>query len=155
MKIFGEWRGCCVRYLCGSLPRLNLLQRLAILDEFNFMESLNSYLSTAKKRWERCSGEYLICIGNEALDLDSAVCSILYAYHLSILYAKEDVGVVPVLNLSKSDFRLRTETTFLFKTLGLSMEHLLFLEDMQVRMQISTHAMRSPNGSLYINCCIP
>ena len=69
-----------------------------------------------------------IVIGNSASDLDSIVCSVAYSYLLN----KLGENVVPVLSISKADLLLRTEVTFLFKTLAFNWENLVFSDDSRV-----------------------
>lgn len=112
------------------------------------MEELNGFLRRGKTLWDAQSAsslaaldgtEFLFCIGNEALDLDSAVCSIVGAY--VIAQTKVTSVALPVLNVLREDFRLRTETTFLFRTIGLDLDSLIFLDDIQAEAR--SYSLRS------------
>ena len=65
-----------------------------------------------------------LIIGNEASDLDSIASSISYAYFLQKL--NNSNCFVPVMNIPKEDFKLRTETTWFFKKLDIDYTLLLF-----------------------------
>ncbi|CAH0602455.1 unnamed protein product [Chrysodeixis includens] len=87
-----------------------------------------------------------IVIGNESCDLDSAVSSIVYAcfldwqYNLikckvcTNIYRDESVVVkddifVPVLNVDRQDFELKTEVAYLLREKGINESHLVFRDD--------------------------
>jgi len=66
-----------------------------------------------------------VVIGNEAADLDSMASSVAYAYYLHL----SGVNAVPVMNIPRNDFALRTEAVYLFGETSIGSELLLFLED--------------------------
>ena len=70
-----------------------------------------------------------IVIGNEAADLDSMASSVTYAYYLSL----SGVNAVPLMNIPRSDFILRTEAVYLFEEASLSPDNLLFIEDINLK----------------------
>ncbi|KAJ3087025.1 hypothetical protein HK102_011950 [Quaeritorhiza haematococci] len=63
-----------------------------------------------------------VVLGNEAADLDSIVSSVSFAWYKHILHARANTPTgherhfVPVINIPRADFPLRTECTFAFKT---------------------------------------
>ena len=75
----------------------------------------------------------IFVMGNEAMDLDSHVSSIAFAYlRHKIQLSRSDVeGVttryIPILNLEREDFVLRGECVTLFEILRISLEDLIFL----------------------------
>jgi len=69
-----------------------------------------------------------VVIGNEAADLDSMASSVSYAYYLYL----SGVNAVPVMNIPRNDFALRTEAVYLFGEASLSTEKLLFLDDVDL-----------------------
>jgi hypothetical protein len=70
-----------------------------------------------------------IVMGNESCDLDSAISALVYAY---LLYsemsadARETVAVIPLLNILKKEFPLKTEVTYYLKKNGIPMDLLVF-----------------------------
>ncbi|XP_042859061.1 exopolyphosphatase PRUNE1-like, partial [Penaeus japonicus] len=72
-----------------------------------------------------------VVLGNEACDLDSAVSAITYAFLLHSLRTEPEgsddaPGVIPVLNIARRDFPLRTEVTFWLRRHGVPQEALVF-----------------------------
>eukprot|EP00095_Tigriopus_kingsejongensis_P008267 maker-scaffold240_size241964-snap-gene-1.20 protein:Tk08267 transcript:maker-scaffold240_size241964-snap-gene-1.20-mRNA-1 annotation:"hypothetical protein BRAFLDRAFT_239767" len=67
-----------------------------------------------------------VVIGNESGDLDSAVSSVVYAYHL---HEQRDFEHIPVLNFPREDLALKTEVRFCFKKLQLNPDHLIYVDD--------------------------
>ncbi len=70
-----------------------------------------------------------IVIGNEAADLDSMASSVAYAYYLSL----KGENALPVMNIPRNDFALRTEAVYLFGEASISSDKLLFLEDVNLK----------------------
>lgn len=71
---------------------------------------------------------------NEACDLDSAVSAIVYAYYLHETSAAP-VGTalfLPLLNIRRSEFPLRTEITYFFGKYGITSDVLVFLDDLDL-----------------------
>lgn len=71
-----------------------------------------------------------VFLGNEASDLDSMASSILFAYSKGP--ASAGLSNVPVMNIPREDFNLRTEAVWLFRQVGLGAENLLFLDDLNL-----------------------
>lgn len=83
-------------------------------------------------------------MGNEALDLDSTVSSVLLAnlYHHYYMDAHEAlpkdivaVDVLPLLPIDRRDFVLRTEADAFFRKLGIDLQGALFLDDLSTSSQ--------------------
>jgi inorganic pyrophosphatase/exopolyphosphatase len=70
-----------------------------------------------------------VILGNEASDLDSMVSSIAYAYLLSQAHTAIIDVVLPVMNIPRSEFRLRTEADYLFREVGIEVSNLVFLDE--------------------------
>uniref|UniRef100_A0A8C0IQ47 Prune exopolyphosphatase 1 n=1 Tax=Chelonoidis abingdonii TaxID=106734 RepID=A0A8C0IQ47_CHEAB len=86
----------------------------------------------------RSPSEVHVVLGNEACDLDSMVSALALAYYL----AKVSVAVfVPVLNIPRSEFPLRTESSFLLQEQQIPDTCLIF------RDEIDLHALHRA-GSL-------
>ena len=58
-----------------------------------------------------------IVLGNEACDLDSAVCALVFAHFLKHQNKHAASIYMPVLNIAKEDFALKTEVVFFLKRL--------------------------------------
>lgn len=85
-----------------------------------------------------------IVLGNESCDLDSAVSSLVYACFLNWQYnqikckvctkenrpntMKDDI-FIPILNVNRTDYPLKTEVVYLFKKYGIFEKHLIFRDD--------------------------
>lgn len=99
------------------------------------MSGLAAFLRHAKETLSSCKKTQVV-LGNESCDLDSAVSAIAYAFLLHSLRAgREDsdgVGVVPVLNIPRRDFPLRTEVTYWLGKHGVSQEALVFRDEIEL-----------------------
>ncbi|XP_063610739.1 exopolyphosphatase PRUNE1-like [Penaeus indicus] len=106
------------------------------------MSNLVPFLRHAKETLSSCK-KVQVVMGNEACDLDSAVSAITYAFLLHSLRAgREDsgggegegvgVGVVPLLNIPRRDFPLRTEVTYWLGKHGVSQEMLVFRDEISL-----------------------
>ncbi|XP_031556735.1 exopolyphosphatase PRUNE1-like [Actinia tenebrosa] len=79
-----------------------------------------------------------VVLGNEACDLDSAVSAIVYAYNLFTLTSMEGSPehvaeiIVPVLNIPRKEYRLRTEITFTMEKFGIDCRHLVFVDEIDL-----------------------
>ncbi|CAC5424699.1 PRUNE [Mytilus coruscus] len=76
--------------------------------------------------------EVHVVIGNESCDLDSAVCSVVLAYFLTLASGTKDVVVIPVLDIPQQKYHLRTETTFLLRKYEISDELLTFSDQIDL-----------------------
>lgn len=74
-------------------------------------------------------------LGNEACDLDSMVCALVYAYFLHKTAAGPSpvVPVVPLLNIPQRDLVLRSDSVALLSKAGLSADLLLFRDQLDLR----------------------
>ena len=102
--------------------------------------SINSYLIDLKNKIEGNLTFHCV-IGNEASDLDSMASSVAYAYFLSRTKQKAGELYLPLINIPRGDFKLRTEAVYLFEKTGINIENLIFID------QISLAALRD-RGSL-------
>jgi hypothetical protein len=80
-----------------------------------------------------------VVMGNEALDLDSTVSSVLLAnlYHHYYMDIQESlasqvaaVDVLPLLPIDRRDFVLRQDADALLRRVGVDLQHLVFLDDL-------------------------
>ncbi|XP_023797494.1 exopolyphosphatase PRUNE1 [Cyanistes caeruleus] len=71
-------------------------------------------------------------MGNEACDLDSTVSALALAYFLAQTSPAPKAAFVPVLNIPRVDFALRTETTFLLRDRGIPAASLIFRDEIDL-----------------------
>ncbi|NXI16747.1 PRUN1 Exopolyphosphatase, partial [Irena cyanogastra] len=76
--------------------------------------------------------EIHVVMGNEACDLDSTVSALALAYFLAQSSPAPKAAVVPVLNIPRADFALRTETTFLLRDRGIPASALIFRDEIDL-----------------------
>ncbi|KJE96740.1 hypothetical protein CAOG_07014 [Capsaspora owczarzaki ATCC 30864] len=100
-----------------------------------------------------------VIMGNEASDLDSMACSIALAFALNNQQASNSqanqtagpaaipvhpvvpvpsVSIIPLMNIPRAEFPLRTEATFMFHRLKLDTSSLLFLDDLDLSDLVDT-----------------
>ena len=72
-----------------------------------------------------------MCSKYDLLSKDSMVSSLTYGLYLHHSNPKKEV--VPLFNINKKDFPLRTETDHYLNKLGVKIESVLFLEDVDLR----------------------
>ncbi len=92
-------------------------------------ESLNTFLDAAAKA-AKAGKPVRVFMGNEASDLDSMATSVLYAWSKGI--ASDGLANIPVMNIPREDFNLRTEAVWLFKQAGIEPKNLTFLDDIDL-----------------------
>jgi len=90
---------------------------------------LNAFLNAAT-RAARSGKAARIVMGNEASDLDSMASSVLFAFSKGTV--SDGLPNVPVMNVPREDFNLRTEAAWLFRESGVSAADLLFLDDLDL-----------------------
>lgn len=71
-------------------------------------------------------------LGNEASDLDSMASSVAYARFLAAQAGPNDPMTVPVINIPREDFALRTEAVWLFREAGVQVASLIFLDEIEL-----------------------
>ncbi|XP_066424337.1 exopolyphosphatase PRUNE1 [Molothrus aeneus] len=76
--------------------------------------------------------EIHVVMGNEACDLDSTVSALALAYFLAQTTPAPKAAFVPVLNIPRADFALRTETAFLLRERGIPAASLLFRDEIDL-----------------------
>lgn len=89
---------------------------------------LAQFLEAAGVGMQR-AGAVCCVVGNEAADLDSMASAVMFAYHLATRNENDGTAFVPVINIPRGDYKLRTEAAFLFQEAGIDPELLLFAED--------------------------
>ncbi|KAM6039552.1 exopolyphosphatase PRUNE1 isoform 2-T2 [Chlamydotis macqueenii] len=76
--------------------------------------------------------EIHVVMGNEACDLDSTVSALALAYFLAKASPAPKAAFIPVLNIPRADFALRTETTFLLRKQGIPTASLIFRDEIDL-----------------------
>uniref|UniRef100_A0A8C3K7U0 Prune exopolyphosphatase 1 n=1 Tax=Calidris pygmaea TaxID=425635 RepID=A0A8C3K7U0_9CHAR len=76
--------------------------------------------------------EIHVVMGNEACDLDSTVSALALAYFLAKTSPAPKAAFIPVLNIPRAEFALRTETTFLLRERGLPAASLIFRDEIDL-----------------------
>ncbi|XP_056178322.1 exopolyphosphatase PRUNE1 [Falco biarmicus] len=76
--------------------------------------------------------EIHVVMGNEACDLDSTVSALALAYFLAKTSPAPKATFIPVLNIPRADFALRTETTFLLREQGIPATSLIFRDEIDL-----------------------
>ncbi|KAJ8000177.1 hypothetical protein DPEC_G00202130 [Dallia pectoralis] len=96
------------------------------------MEGFLQRCSAAEKgSLEGSSGVHVV-LGNEACDLDSMVSSLAFAYFLSKTSGGSGRTVVPVLNIRRAQFPLRSDNVLLLKESGVPLEVLVFRDEVDL-----------------------
>jgi exopolyphosphatase len=70
--------------------------------------------------------------GNEASDLDSMASSVVYAYLLETLNKDDNTIYLPLINIPRDDFKLRTEAVYLFSEAGIQTDNLIFTDEINI-----------------------
>lgn len=96
------------------------------------IERLNSYLAGMKEAFTTDRTLHFV-MGNEASDLDSMASSVMYAYLSHETHT--DAGghaFIPLINIPRADFKLRTEAVYLFSAAGVAVDHLFFSDEVDL-----------------------
>ena len=96
------------------------------------ISKVNQFLSSSRAALG--SAKNVQCVmGNEAADLDSMASSVMYAYfNAQNAGTAGDTVFVPVINVPREDFKLRTEAVYLFKEAGIDIGLLLFMDEVDL-----------------------
>ncbi|KAJ8267489.1 hypothetical protein COCON_G00126610 [Conger conger] len=73
-----------------------------------------------------------VVLGNEACDVDSMVSALSFAYFLFKTSGSAGRTPVPVLNIPRADFPLRTDSVFLLRESGLAQQDLVFRDEVDL-----------------------
>ena len=71
-------------------------------------------------------------LGNEAADLDSMASAVAYGYCASAASAGGETPIVPLINVPRADYKLRTEAVFLFASVGIEPDMLTFIDEVDL-----------------------
>lgn len=92
---------------------------------------LNMYLAEARSKLDAAGGCRAV-IGSEAADLDSMASAIMYGYFDAVHEPRKGWASVPVINIPRRDFVLRTEAVYLFGALAIDVAALLFIDEIDL-----------------------
>ncbi|KAJ8339629.1 hypothetical protein SKAU_G00342620 [Synaphobranchus kaupii] len=97
------------------------------------MEGFLRSCSAALKHGSEEHSGFHVVLGNEACDVDSMVSALSFAYFLFKTSGSSGRTPVPVLNIPRSDFPLRTDNVFLLRESGLAQEDLVFRDEVDLQ----------------------
>eukprot|EP00924_Labyrinthula_sp_SR-Ha-C_P008728 snap_masked-scaffold_2-processed-gene-0.28-mRNA-1 protein AED:1.00 eAED:1.00 QI:0/-1/0/0/-1/1/1/0/399 len=90
----------------------------------NFIKS--SLINLTKIRNEGAKKQFFLVFGNEAYDLDSQTCSLIFSYFLSRKYPNS--YVLPIMNVAENEAQLRKDNFRLLENFGISKQDLIFID---------------------------
>jgi len=94
-------------------------------------KDLNQFLVECKKH---ASEPKFVVLGNQSADMDSIMSSISLAFYISQQEISSFLGhevsfAIPIINIPREDMKLRKDSLLIFEKAGVSIENLLFAED--------------------------
>ncbi|XP_065154576.1 exopolyphosphatase PRUNE1 isoform X1 [Paramisgurnus dabryanus] len=95
---------------------------------------MEAYLRSCREVLKGCcnnSPGLHVVMGNEACDMDSMVSALTFAYFLSKTLNSKRLPV-PILNIPRREFPLRSDSIFLLRETGLSQDDLLFRDEVDL-----------------------
>ncbi|CAD5122848.1 DgyrCDS11250 [Dimorphilus gyrociliatus] len=98
------------------------------------MGEIAKYLEWCKTAIANIRGNNILraVIGNSACDLDSAASAVSFGYYLHKTSETDNAKTIPVLNINKEDYPLKTEVKHLFDKYGISSSFLHFKDDINL-----------------------
>ncbi|KAM6972860.1 LOW QUALITY PROTEIN: exopolyphosphatase PRUNE1-like [Aplochiton taeniatus] len=96
------------------------------------MEVFLQTCSAAVKASSQDSPGFHVVLGNEACDVDSMVSSLAFAYFLSRGSGPGKHMPIPVMNIPRAEFSLRSDSIFLLKEIGVPPETLVFRDELDL-----------------------
>lgn len=95
------------------------------------IDTLKQYLAATRTR---IAGGGTVCcvVGNEAADLDSMASAVMYGYCRDRSTDADGIAYVPVINIPRADYKLRTEAVFLFAEAGIDPDWLIFIDEIDM-----------------------
>lgn len=109
---------------------------------------MNIYLKEVKSLVKNPLKPILVVLGNESVDLDSAVSSICLGYHLNkspkshlLVKSTEEFLVAPVINATREDLPLKTEVTYWLRKHGIELENLLCRDEINLSESVKSFVL--------------
>jgi exopolyphosphatase len=102
------------------------------MEEVNASPRLLRYLDTARDAAGQGAARRFV-LGNESADLDSMASAVACGYHLSEVSPDGAAPFVPLVNVPRADYKLRTEAVFLFSSVGIDAELLTFIDEVDLK----------------------
>ncbi|XP_011299276.1 protein prune homolog isoform X2 [Fopius arisanus] len=97
---------------------------------------MENFLVTSRKTLNLTEYEEIwVILGNETCDLDSAVCSLVLGLFVHSMLEKtgtKNFGVIPVLNIPKREFKIKTEVVFYLQHHGIHLEDLTYRDEIKL-----------------------
>jgi exopolyphosphatase len=84
------------------------------MEEATPSPRLHAYLDRARTLVEQGEARRFV-LGNESADLDSMASAVACGYYLTELAPDGGAPFVPLVNVPRADYKLRTEAVFLFR----------------------------------------
>ncbi|CAG9804767.1 unnamed protein product [Chironomus riparius] len=119
---------------------------------------MNSYLKNIKSVSKNVT-DILAVMGNESVDLDSAVSSISLAYHLSNFGISSRIipdskrsksyNILPIINCKKEHLPLKTEVTYWLKEHGIELDSLICKDELNVDSSVKNFILVDHHVSAY------
>ncbi|MFU8896392.1 MAG: DHHA2 domain-containing protein [Gammaproteobacteria bacterium] len=94
-------------------------------------ENLLQYLRDAKTISDEGRTTRFV-LGNESADLDSMAAAVGYAYFATEVAPDGGAPFVPLINVPRADYKLRTEAVFLFSSVGITADLLTFIDEVDL-----------------------
>lgn len=94
-----------------------------------FIDELRTNLKTVSK-----NKKLTLVLGNESCDLDSAVCSIVFAYFQNVCSTNKSGEIyLPVFNIPREELPLKTEVSFVLKKYGVKDENVICRDELDFK----------------------
>ncbi len=95
-------------------------------------QNLHRYLESMRQKIG-AGGAVCCVVGNEAADLDSMASAVMYACcRQQNSDGTTEPAYIPLINIPREDYKLRTEAVYLFDSVGVKPEQLLFAGDVDL-----------------------
>lgn len=118
-----------------------------------YLKDVKTLVKDLKKR------PVLVVIGNESVDLDSAVSAICLAYHLhrvktsshviSVARQSDQLVVIPAINATRVDLPIKTEVTHWLKKNQIDIENLICRDDIILEQDVESFVLVDHHVSVF------
>lgn len=101
------------------------------MEEATTSLHLHDYLDSSRALARRGEARRFV-LGNESADLDSMASAVACGYFLTGPAPDGGAPFVPLINVPRADYKLRTEAVFLFDAVGIGPERLTFIDELDL-----------------------